>query len=96
MSHLPNVLNVLTQAQRGVYSLLLIRRDQMPTVRQSNMAGPCIPQGVLVRETAKFYVFTSRWNGKETKLVKGWKNHVEPCTCCTDHERTQYPRGYED
>jgi hypothetical protein len=73
------------------------------TVRQFSACGPCIPQGKLVRETAKFYVVrdSERGDGREFKLMKRTAeryspNHVEPCPSCQDHAKTQYPNGYMD
>jgi hypothetical protein len=70
------------------------------TVRQFSVCGPCIPQGRLVRQTAKFYVVRDG-DGREFKLMKRTPeryspNHVEPCPSCMDHPKTQYPHGYMD
>lgn len=69
----------------------------MATVRKFSPAGPCIPQGELIRETAKFYVIDDRFNpGRQRKIGKGWAHHIEACSSCRDHARTQYPNGYHD
>lgn len=69
----------------------------MATVRKFSPVGPCIPQGELIRETAKFYCVADRFdNGKPRKIGKGWSAHIEPCVSCRDHARTQYPNGYEN
>ena len=73
----------------------------MTQVRNFSSCGPCIVQGDLVRETAQFYVFTDKYNGKERKLAKRLSNrysgaHIEPCHSCRDHAQTQYPNGYMD
>lgn len=68
----------------------------MTTVRKFSMAGPCLTQGELVRETAKFYVFRDKYRGNvERKLAKN-RAHIEPCHSCTDHPQTSYPYGYMD
>lgn len=72
------------------------------TVREFSPVGPCIVQGTLLRETAKFYVFDDRFNpGRERRLSKRTDDHyspahIEPCPSCQDHARTQYPNGYEN
>jgi hypothetical protein len=55
-------------------------------VRRSSAAGPCLTEGLFVRETAKFVVYRE-WLGrdnyaeKETKVAKD-RVHLEPCSCC--------------
>lgn len=68
----------------------------MTTVRTFSPVGPCISRGELVRETAKFYVYRSKYDGTEKRVAKGWNAHVEPCHSCRDHAKTQYPHGYMD
>ena len=71
-------------------------------VRNFSPAGPCIVQGALIRETAKFYIFADRFEpGRERRLTKRTaehytRAHVESCPSCMDHARTQYPNGYMD
>ena len=75
-------------------------------VREFNRAGPCITLGRFVRETQKFYVFNT-WRGgdqfdtSETRISKRTPSHysgahVEPCSSCRDHPRTNFPNGYMD
>jgi hypothetical protein len=64
------------------------------TVRQFSAAGPCLTLGALVRETEQFYVYTPN-HGRERRVGKG-AVHIEPCSSCRDHPRTQYPHGYMD
>ncbi len=76
----------------------------MATVRETNFAGPCVTLGELVRETASFYVYREHacWvrpgeQPKEKRAKKGgWRHHVEPCPCCCDHAKSQYPNGYDN
>lgn len=72
-------------------------------VRKFSMAGPCIPLGTLVSESAKFFCYQPRGrNGydatpKAKRISKsGDFAHVVPCVSCRDHAQTQYPNGYED
>lgn len=72
----------------------------MKLVRKFSFAGPCLVQGELVRETAKFYVFRE-WlggerYGEEKRIGKNDAVHVEACERCRDHAQTQYPNGYMD
>ncbi len=78
-------------------------------VREFSPAGPCLMLGQFVRRTAKTIVYRE-WLGGEhfgdERRVGGWKVkeapsgrayiHTEPCHCCRDHDRTQYPNGYMD
>jgi hypothetical protein len=67
------------------------------TVRKFSPVGPCIEQGVLIGQTAKFYCFVDRFErGNTRRLGKTWAVHIEPCPSCRDHPRTQYPNGYEN
>jgi hypothetical protein len=78
----------------------------MKLVRSFSPAGPCLTEGRLVRETARFYIFNEwlggdRFRDKESRLAKCLpghysRAHVEPCSSCRDHARTQYPNGYMD
>jgi hypothetical protein len=70
----------------------------MKTVREFNLAGPCIEIGRLVRETSKFYVYNDEFIpghffDQEKKIGKR-RTHIEPCKRCTDHPQTDYPNGY--
>lgn len=70
------------------------------TLRMFSLAGPCLTSvagaGPIIRETAKFWITRSH-NGEERRVSKAnHRAHVEPCNCCTDHPRTQYPYGYID
>lgn len=68
-----------------------------PWVRRFSALGPCIPEGQLVRETARFYVLDATRGGicKSARVAKGGY-HLEPCQRCTDHPQTHYPNGYQD
>ena len=65
-------------------------------VREMNWAGPCFNRGVLVRETAQFYVIEP-WGFESRKRIKKSDPsiHLKPCHRCVDHPNTDYPRGYE-
>lgn len=72
-------------------------------VREFSPAGPCLTRGRLTGETAKFWCYEDRNGGVVTakKIAKNLpgrysRAHVEPCSSCRDHPKTQYPRGYED
>ena len=71
-------------------------------LRTFNAAGPCIPEGRIVRETEKFYIVQSRYPGdgqrRFSKARSGRSSapHIEPCKCCTDHPETYYPNGYDN
>ena len=68
-------------------------------VRTFSPCGPCITEGVFLRQTAKFYIFQKLKGGEPVegeRRISRSKAHVEPCTCCEDHERTVYPHGYMD
>jgi hypothetical protein len=61
----------------------------MQTVREFSRCGPCIPLGVLVRETATRFIYRNRngstfWAGKRNGLV-----HVDPCPSCRDQAHIQ-------
>lgn len=62
-----------------------------PIARRFSMCGPCLSEGRVVRETARFYVLEAR--GRNERISKD-RVHVEPCRSCTDHPETQYPYGY--
>lgn len=65
-------------------------------VREINWAGPCIDIGVLVGETALFYVIEPMGSNRRRRVKKGSPLiHVKPCQRCMDHPETNYPRGYE-
>lgn len=75
-------------------------------VREFSAAGPCLTLGQFVKRTPKF-IFFREWQGGDKfadtvsrrggwKVAKGAYIHTEPCTSCRDHERTQYPNGYDD
>jgi hypothetical protein len=68
----------------------------MKTLRTFSAIGPCITEGELVGETAKFWLYKQAWgDGKVRKMKKG-RPHIEPCGSCRDHPQTQYPNGYMD
>lgn len=74
-------------------------------VRKFSMAGPCLTLGRLVSETAHFYCY-DEWRGGDKyegrKRVRKRTEahysgaHIEPCSSCRDHPKTQYPDGYMD
>lgn len=69
-------------------------------VREFSAAGPCLTIGMLVRETANFYVYLE-WKGgdrygNEERLISKPKTHIEPCHSCRDHAQSSYPNGYMD
>jgi len=76
------------------------------TVREFSAAGPCLTLGLLVRETARFYVYYPWISGRKVRAQEKRTAkrtpahyspaHVEPCNSCCDHPRTQYPEGYTD
>jgi hypothetical protein len=75
-------------------------------VREFSPAGPCLTLGRLVKETAQFYIFDKwlggdRYEGRSRirRKVEGGhysRAHVEACSSCRDHPKTQYPNGYMD
>ena len=76
----------------------------MTIVRAFSRCGPCLTLGRLVKETAAFYIF-DEWQGdtlgrrkRVRKEIDGhWSPyHIEPCSSCRDHAKTQYPDGYMD
>jgi hypothetical protein len=81
----------------------LKRAGSRPIVRKSYSNGPCIFQGILIRETPKFYVFAVNAHARDgllesfpqQKLSKD-NAHIEPCKRCTDHPQTDYPMGFLD
>jgi hypothetical protein len=68
-------------------------------VRTFSAYGPCLTEGELVKTTDKFYVFL-KWHGGDRfegeRRISCAKAHIEPCSSCRDHVRTQYPHGYMD
>lgn len=72
----------------------------MATVRQFSRCGPCITLGEFIKMTPSgFFVFRDRYQDGKVSRIKGRFNgdvHKEPCHSCRDHERSQYPNGYED
>ena len=69
-------------------------------VRRFSPCGPCLTEGLLVRETAKFYVFREwrggdRYEEKESRIAKD-RTHIKSCHSCRDHAQTSYPNGYMD
>lgn len=73
--------------------------DTRQIVRVFSPCGPCLTQGELIRTTEKFYIYR-QWRGgnrfEGERRISRAKAHVEPCSCCRDHARTQYPNGYMD
>lgn len=71
----------------------------MQIVRRFSAVGPCLTEGKLLRETAKFYVY-AEWQGMDRfegeKRIAKDRAHIEPCRCCRDHKATQYPNGHMD
>ena len=69
-------------------------------VRRFSAYGPCLTEGVFVRQTARFVVF-NEWKGGDDYTGKQRRIacdavHLEPCPSCRDHSRTHYPNGYMD
>ncbi|MEZ6136987.1 MAG: hypothetical protein R3C53_18995 [Pirellulaceae bacterium] len=71
----------------------------VPIVRIGNFCGSCIWLGLLVRETAKFYVYADGCrdaktiNDHPTKRILKSSVHLKPCKGCKDHPETNYPLG---
>lgn len=79
-------------------------------MRRFSAYGPCLVQGELLRDTAKFYVAVDMAIGAPVdtsamspELLKDLthryakdRHHVEPCRSCRDHAQTHYPNGYQD
>jgi len=64
-------------------------------VRESTDCGPCISLGMLVRETARFFVYYEwlggkRYSGRERRISKTGRAHVDPCPACEDHPESLY------
>jgi uncharacterized ParB-like nuclease family protein len=76
--------------------------NKMRFAREFNRGGPCSPLGLVVRETAGFFVYykwlgVNRYSARERRVSKtGRRAHVEPCPGCRDYTRTIYPNGYTD
>ena len=73
------------------------------TLREFNMAGPCIYLGDIVSNTSKAWKIIERsWPNETVKKLKRSKAakcgliHDEPCRSCIDHPESQYPNGYEN
>jgi len=80
-------------------------------VRSFSPCGPCLTLGKLVNTTAKFYCY-QEWRGRDSegnmvfadtvkKVARDLpgrysRAHIEACTSCRDHAKTQYPNGYMD
>ena len=69
-------------------------------VREMNTCGPCIKLGIVMRETANFFVYAvdaHRMDGDiesfKKKRVRKNNVHVEACVRCKDHPKTHYPMG---
>ena len=86
-----------------------MRSESAKIVREFSPAGPCLTLGKLVCETPSFYVFLpwrggNNYGGKERRIARNLtasggaysRAHVEPCSSCRDHPKTQYPNGYMD
>lgn len=71
----------------------------MATVREFSSIGPCITLGEMIRVTASCVYFRER-DGRQARRsgdrVKSGLVHIAPCVSCRDHERSQYPNGYEN
>ena len=61
-------------------------------VRFFSMAGPCLPATVI---RANPTTYTLNFYGSKQRIGRALV-HAAPCPSCTDHERTQYPDGYQD
>lgn len=71
------------------------------TVRDFSAAGPCIAEGVIIRETPTMLEIEERSGSRRRIFKRGqrWSAgllHVEPCRSCRDHANTQYPNGYDN
>lgn len=74
-------------------------------VREFSPCGPCLTLGRLTAETAQFYCYET-WRGgdiyagakrvRKSSPSRYARAHVEPCSSCRDHPRTQYLHGYLD
>ena len=69
----------------------------MKSVRQFSRVGPCIELGPLIRETDTRIYYRYRHDyeafvSKKSSLAV----HLEPCSSCRDHDRSQCPNGYWD
>jgi hypothetical protein len=74
--------------------------DRPKIVRAFSVCGPCLTLGRLTKETEHFYCF-DEWQGADRfegtkRVAKRSPNHIEPCSSCRDHPKTQYPNGYMD
>lgn len=71
------------------------------TLRDFSIAGPCIIQGEIIRETDKSLWIADRFTNKTRRVAKSSRfdaglAHTDACPSCRDHEKTQYPNGYEN
>ena len=54
-----------------------------PTVKKFSACGSCITLGVLLRETAKFYVYVDvSWSGTAERKIAKRTAHVDHCHSC--------------
>jgi hypothetical protein len=77
------------------YDICLDCFEKLPRVRVSSPVGPCLTNRRLVRVNRTTCTVAFR-NGEYASTERETKGlvHGEPCSCCTDHEHTQYPMGY--
>jgi hypothetical protein len=68
------------------------RGCSMKTVRESNVAGPCITLGLILRETDRRISYRDR-HGTPKFISRRWAIHTEPCPSCPDHPKTKYRDG---
>ena len=72
---------------------------QMTTVREFSAIGPCITLGTFIKRTPKTIIFIDRHGDLGRvggRRVQNDMVHIVPCVSCQDHERSQYPNGYEN
>ncbi len=69
-------------------------------LRKFNPCGSCFKEGIVLRETAKFFVYALDAHSQDGALesfpqrkASKKRYHIEPCLNCEDHPNTHYPMG---
>ena len=71
--------------------------ERLEPVRVGSASGPCLQFYRRVRNNrTSVTVAFPDGDGFTVTHVGKLIVHTEPCSCCTDHPKTQYPDGYMD
>ncbi len=92
-----------TEANRKQQEQFHQRAAGRKLLRLSSMCGPCIVQGIVIRETAHFFIYAEGAHYGEEPIEafplrrkSKESTHVESCRGCEDHPQTLYPMGRLD